>query len=110
MFALTNVPEVTQDQNLNAPANSTVTSVAAVTTNVTLLAANSARKGGVFFYSASSSKNLFLKLGAIANTTTSYTIKIPGGGYFELPFIVYTGQIDGIFDSTTGSVLITELT
>lgn len=86
---------------------STVTSVAASTSSVTLQASNASRKGWSC-YNASTSV-LYLKLGATASTT-SYTLKLPEAVYYELPAIpIYTGVIDGIWDSTNGSAKVTEL-
>lgn len=82
------------------------TSVAASATNVTLLAANANRLGATVYND--SSVNLFLKLGATASTT-SFTVKLAAAGYYEVPFN-YTGIIDGLWDSATGSARLTELT
>jgi hypothetical protein len=49
-----------------------------------------------------------VKFGATA-ATTSYTVKMVGGAYYEVPF-GYTGVIDGIWDSATGAARMTELT
>lgn len=91
------------------PAQSTVGDSA---TNVTLLAANTARKGATIYND--SSALLYLKLGATASTT-SFTAILLGnggglGGYFEVPY-GYTGIIDGIWASDAGgNARITELT
>lgn len=99
------------NSNIVAEVSSTtsaVTSVAGSATTVSLLALNTARKNAVFFNE--STAILYLKLGATASTT-SYTVQVPPGGYFELPLIkIYTGAIDGIWSAANGSVRITELT
>jgi len=84
-------------------------SVAENLSNVTLLAANAARLGATIFNETVSS-NLLLKLGVTASTT-SYTVKLTPGAYYEVPYR-YTGQIDGIWDvaDAGGSARITELT
>lgn len=88
--------------------SSSVTSVSASASSVSLLASNSSRKNATFFND--SAVILYLKLGATASTT-SYTVQIPAMSYYELPIgKIYTGAIDGIWASATGSVRITELT
>jgi len=89
------------------PSTGVTTSVASNAANVTLLAANAARKGAMI--TNDGSNNLFVKLGATASAT-SYTAKLIPGAYYELPSPVYTGIIDGIWDVATGSARITELT
>ena len=93
--------------NPTQPTTGTTTSVASNVANVTLLAANANRKGAMI--TNDGSNNLFLKLGATASST-SFTAKLIAGAYYELPYPVYTGVIDGIWDVATGSARITELT
>lgn len=85
---------------------SAVTSVSASVTTGTLLALNANRRQAMIYND--STANLYLKFGATASTT-SFTIKIAGGGYYELPQPIYTGVLDGIWDSATGAARITEL-
>ncbi len=85
--------------------SSSLTNISASASSVTLLSANQNRLGATFFND--SSNILYLKLGATASTT-SFTVKILSGGYYELPF-EYIGIIDGIWDGTNGAVRITEL-
>lgn len=90
-----------------AAGTATTTNVAASTSSVQLLAANTSRKGACFYYEGANT--LFLKLGTTASAT-SYTIKMPGTSYYELPFNpIYTGEIDGIWDVANGNLRITEL-
>jgi hypothetical protein len=94
---------VAQDKS----ASSSVTSVSGATSSTSLLASNTSRKNASFYND--SAAILYLKLGATASTT-SYTVQIPSGGYYELPVDrIYTGAIDGIWASATGAVRITEL-
>lgn len=87
---------------------SAVTSVSGSATSVSLLAANTSRKGALFFND--STATLYLKLGTTASTS-SYTVQIGSNAYFELPDTkIYTGAIDGIWSSAAGAVRITELT
>jgi hypothetical protein len=85
---------------------SSVTSVAASATNVTLLASNTNRVMATIFNDGNA--QLYVKLGTTASTT-SFTVKIAANGYYELPY-KYTGQIDGIWSAANGSARITELT
>jgi hypothetical protein len=89
------------------PASSNLTNVTAATTSTTLLAANTLRKQALFFNDGSA--NLFLGLTSSAVTQTGYTVKVPGGAYFELPWPVYTGQVNGIWDVANGTLRVTEL-
>jgi hypothetical protein len=84
----------------------TQSSVAASTSSVSLLAANTARRGATIYND--STADLYLKLGASASTT-SFTIKLAAGDYYEVPF-GYTGAVTGIWSSATGNARITELT
>lgn len=85
-----------------------VTTVNSAATSATLLAANANRIGATFFNT--DANNLYLKFGATASTT-SFTVKIATGGYYELPSPIYRGIIDGIWDvDGSGLVAITELT
>jgi hypothetical protein len=86
-------------------ATATLSNVAGSASSVTLLALNAARKGATIYND--SSAILYLKLGATASTT-SYTVQVAGGGYYEVPF-GYTGVIDGLWASATGDARITEL-
>lgn len=81
-------------------------SVAGSASSVTILAANTARAGATI--ANDSSAVLYLKLGATASTT-SFTVAMAANSYYEVPF-GYTGIIDGIWASATGSARITELT
>jgi hypothetical protein len=95
---------------LSTAGSSSVTSVAASLTNVQLLASNASRKGAMFFNdTANANSVIYLKLGTTA-TTSSFTVKIANGSYYELPSPIYTGQIDAIWSTVAnGNVRITEL-
>lgn len=88
------------------PSSSSVSSVSGSASSVSLLASNANRLGATFFND--STAVLYLKLGATASTT-SYTTQLGSFAYYELPFPIYTGAIDGIWASATGAVRITEL-
>lgn len=92
---------------MSAPTTAAVTSVSDTNVNTTLLASNASRKGAVFVND--SSAIAYVKCGATASTT-SYTVALVAGDYWELPF-GYTGQIDCIWASdSTGAMRITEFT
>lgn len=85
---------------------SSVTQVASSATSVTLKASNSARLGLMIFND--STQVLYVKLGGTASST-SYTVKVLAGGYYEAPF-GYTGVVDGIWASANGNAYVTEVT
>lgn len=93
--------------NTNESTTSAITSVNGSGTSVSLLALNANRKQATFYND--STAILYLKLGSTASTT-SYTVQLVAGAYYELPWKSYTGAIDGIWASATGAVRITELT
>lgn len=86
----------------------TLTNVNDSATSATLLASTVGRKGAVIFND--STVALYIKYGATASIT-SFSYKIAAGATWEMPTIVYTGIIDGIWDSdAAGAARITELT
>ncbi len=88
-------------------ATGTATSVAAAGTAQTLAALNASRLG-ISIYNESQ-QNLYVKLGSAA-TVSSYTVRLRGDAYYEVPY-GYTGIITGIWDGTpAGSARITEMT
>lgn len=107
----TNFATVDSDGSLQtkevSSSTATLSSVASSVTSVTLLAANSARKGAIFHND--SSKNCFVAFAASASTT-SFTIKMAAGSTMSLVEPHYTGQITGIWDSASGAMRVTELT
>lgn len=96
----------TQDTRETRPGQSTTANVAGSASNVTVLAANSNRRAATFYNDSTAA--LYLKFGATASTT-SFTIKMAGGSYFEIPQPCYSGIVDGIWDSATGAVRVTEI-
>lgn len=88
------------------PGTSVTTSVAGSITSVTLLASNVNRLGATI-YNDISAGFVYIKFGTTASST-DFTIKLYPMGYFEVPF-GYTGRIDAISSSATGSFRITEL-
>lgn len=86
---------------------STLANVLSSATSVTLQASNTSRIGLLIFND--SAQSLFVKFGATASST-SYTVKILAGGYYEMPQPIYTGTVDGIWVAADGSARMTELT
>ncbi len=103
-MALYNPATVTVSESTSG--TSTPTTVASSTSNTTILAANSNRKGGTIWND--STANLFIEFGATA-TTSVFTAKLSAGGYYEVPFN-YTGVISGIWSAANGNALVRELT
>jgi hypothetical protein len=82
-----------------------VTKVNSSASNGTLLAANSSRQGAKVVNTDANA--LLLKYGATASST-SFTVRIAGGAYWEMPDR-YTGQIDGMWEAAgSGAAMITE--
>lgn len=84
----------------------TLTNVASSATNVTLLAANTARKGATLYND--STQVCYVKFGATASST-SFTVPLATNTYYEVPG-GYTGILDGIWVSANGNMRVTELT
>lgn len=99
------MPEVTTAEKKSSTGTHSNTTSSA--SNQTLLASNASRLGATVFNDAD--KDLYLKLGATASTS-SFTIKVATDGYYEVPY-GYTGIIDGLWDtSPTGSARVVEFT
>lgn len=82
--------------------NATVTNV-----NAVALAANANRKACTIYND--SGVNVYISFGSAA-TTTSFSIKMVDGSYYELPAPVYTGAIHAITAAGSGDIRITEFT
>jgi hypothetical protein len=87
------------------PSASTTSSVNASVSSTTVLASNSSRRGATVYND--STAILYLKLGS-GSSSTSFAVRMSGGGYYEVPF-GYTGIITGTWSSATGSARVTEL-
>lgn len=99
---LTGLPQYTTD----TAQTSLLTTLGASVSTVTLLPARTNRKNTCFFNNATGNLYLFLGGGA---TVTQCTVKIPAGGYYELPVGSFGGLMSGVWDATGGSVYMTEL-
>jgi hypothetical protein len=105
-----NAFEIAPNVGLAGVGIATESGVAASASSGTLLAANPARRGATISNDATSA-TLYARLSssAAANSSGNYTVVIPPGGYYEVPFN-YTGQITGIWTSAVGFANVTELT
>lgn len=88
-------------------ATGTKANVASSGSSVTILAANTKRKGAVFYND--STQILYLDLSGGTASNSSYSVQVPSQGYFELPGpTIYTGLITGIWASANGNARVTE--
>jgi hypothetical protein len=87
-------------------ANSTLSNVSGSASSVTLLAANTGRRGAIIVND--SSAVLYVKFGSSASNT-SYTYRLVSYATLEIPQPIYSGIITGIWASATGAARITEL-
>lgn len=78
----------------------TESQVADSASSVTILAANTGRRGASIINT--STATLFLRLSSSAATVTNYTVALVQGAYYEVPF-GYTGEITGIWSSDPGN-------
>jgi hypothetical protein len=88
------------------PATATITSVAASTTSVSLLAANASRRRVVITNDGNAT--LYIAFAATASTT-AFTYVVAKGQVFDGPLNDYTGDISGIWSSVSGNARITEI-
>lgn len=84
----------------------TLSNVSSSASNGTLLAENTDRIG--VLVQNDSTATLYLKYGATA-TSSSYTVKMEPGSYWEMPQPIYQGIVDGIWSAANGAARITEL-
>ncbi|MCC5641128.1 hypothetical protein LC593_35970 [Nostoc sp. CHAB 5844] len=103
-MALYNPAQVTVTESTSS--TSTPSTVAASITSVTIIAANSTRKGLTIWNK--STANLYIDFDSAASTT-DFAVNVAAGGYYEMPFN-YTGVISGIWDAANGNALVRELT
>ena len=72
----------------------------------TILTASTARLGRQIFNEGAG--NLHITLGTATTSTSSYTVRLSSGDYYEIPSN-YTGLVGGIF-ATAGTARVTEVT
>ena len=93
---------------LTTYSTSSVTSVVSAAVSTSILASNANRRMAILVNDTD--KAVYVKLGATASVT-SYTYRLTPLQTLELPFPIYTGAIDAIWDSSpTGSMRVTEIT
>lgn len=93
----------------NAPTSSTsaLTNVSASTSSTTILATNGIRKAAYIYNDSASA--MYLAYAATASTS-SFTVKIQAGNFFEMPTgPIYTGALSAVWDTAVGSARATEL-
>lgn len=86
------------------PTTATTNNVNSSASNVTVFAAASDTNARTIYND--STAVLYLKFGATASTT-SYTVQLAAGAYYEFPQPVYAGQVDGIWASANGAARVT---
>lgn len=90
-----------------APSTGAQTSVASSASDVTILAANAARKGAMIYND--STAILYVLLASGTSSTSNYSIQLPAnGGSITLNPGEYTGIIKGIWASANGNARVTE--
>lgn len=89
--------------------SATLANVASSATSVTLFSDNGGARLRTIFND--STAVLYVKWGTTASTT-SYTVQIAAGGYFEFPRDsngrIYSGRVDGIWSAANGNARCTE--
>ena len=88
-------------------ATAATNNVTAAATSQQLSAANDGRRFWSIFND--STAVCYLKFGTTASTT-SFTVKLDAGAYYEMPPNLYAGRIDAIWSSATGTGRVTEVT
>ena len=92
-----------------SPQTPTLANVSSSASSVTLFEANTAAVAR-FLYNDSSAV-LYLKYGTTAASTTSYTVQVAAGGFYEFPGSpCYNGKVTGIWASANGAARTTEVT
>lgn len=82
-------------------------SLASSASSAQLLAANTSRRG--LLLTNTDANAVYLYYGTTASAT-KFTVKIPSGGYWEMPQPIYTGRIDAIWAADgSGSLIGSEL-
>jgi len=93
---------------LTTYSTSSVTSVVSAAVSTSILASNANRRMAILVNDTD--KTVYVKLGATASVT-SYSYRLTPLQTLEIPFPIYTGAIDAIWDSSpTGSMRVTEIT
>jgi len=88
-----------------SPQAATLANVSSSATSVAVFAEAAGVTNGRAVFNDSTAV-LYLKFGTTASTT-SYTVQVAAGGFYEFPLPVYAGEVDGIWSSATGSARVT---
>lgn len=83
-------------------------SVTAATSSTVLFAARTDGAAHSRLVFNDSTATLYLKFGTAASTT-SHTVQIPAGGYFEFPDPLYDGAVEGVWGAANGAARCTEV-
>ena len=86
------------------PQAATLANVASSATSVNLFAATAKALGRTIFND--STQVLYVKFGATASSS-SYTVQLAAGAYYEFPQPAYSGNVDGIWASANGNARLT---
>lgn len=90
----------------SAKGNVALFSIQASVTPVLLLAGNVTKRTFTIFNN--SEANLYVKFAA-GITSSFFNFRIPKNGYYESPLPTYSGEIWGMWDSATGTALVSYL-
>ena len=86
------------------PTTATLANVASSASSVTLFAASGNTNARVIFND--STQVLYVKFGTTASSS-SYTVQMAAGAYYEFPQPVFDGRVDGIWASANGNARVT---
>lgn len=86
------------------PTSATLTNVASSGSSVTLFSAESTVNARTIYND--STAVLYVKFGTTASSS-SYTVQLAAGAYYEFPQPVYAGRVDGIWASANGNARLT---
>lgn len=84
----------------------TISRVASSATDVTILAANDARKGAIIYNE--STAVLYLAFSNVTSDATHYSAQVVAGGTFLLDAGEYIGPVKGFWASVNGAAAVTE--
>jgi hypothetical protein len=86
------------------PTTATLANVSSSASSVTVFAAAGSTNARTVYND--STAVLYLKFGTTASTT-SYTVQLAAGAYYEFPQPCFDGRVDGIWASANGSARVT---
>lgn len=88
------------------PQTSATTAIASSISAVTLLAANTARKGASIYND--STQALYVLRGTGTASVTNYSLQVAPGGYYELPAVAPCDVLKGVWPVANGYARVTE--